>query len=161
MRISEQIFPRAVALLGTCGKDGRPNLMSVSFIMPISFDPKYVAFSIAPHRFSYYNLQQVEEFTLNFLDTRQKELAAICGAYSGRDKDKFQMCGLDPIRSRKVFPPVVYCPVSYECQVMDMKELGDHVLVVGAVLEEWVRRKDFTPLLHKGGSEYMSPVGLK
>ncbi|MDI6883144.1 MAG: flavin reductase family protein, partial [Patescibacteria group bacterium] len=57
-----------------------------------------------------------------------------------------------------VSPPVISnCPISFECKVVEMKEFGDHFLVVGQVLNEWSREKKFTPLLHYSGDIFMSP----
>jgi len=32
-----------------------------------------------------------------------------------------------------------------------MKEFGDHYLIIGKILNEVIRKKDFKPLLHKTG----------
>ena len=52
MKISEQIFPRVVALICTSNKEKKPNVMTASFLMPISFEPKILSASIVPTRLS-------------------------------------------------------------------------------------------------------------
>jgi flavin reductase (DIM6/NTAB) family NADH-FMN oxidoreductase RutF len=152
MKISQQIFPRAVALVVTINKEGKPNVMTASFLMPISFEPKYLAFSIAPTRYSFKNLKEVKEFTLNICDDSMLEEAKICGSYSGRDKDKFKLADLETESSSKVKPPSIKkSPISFECKVEFIKKFGDHFLVVGRVVNERVRKEDFKPLLHKSG----------
>jgi flavin reductase (DIM6/NTAB) family NADH-FMN oxidoreductase RutF len=47
MRIGEQIFPRVVALIVSTDENGGRNVMTASFLMPVSFNPKYVALAIA------------------------------------------------------------------------------------------------------------------
>jgi flavin reductase (DIM6/NTAB) family NADH-FMN oxidoreductase RutF len=160
MKISEQIFPRVVALICTSNKEGKPNVMTASFLMPISFEPKILAVSVSPKRYSFDNLKEVPEFTLNILARKMKEIAKICGSFSGRKCDKFRMAKLKIEKSKKVSPPVIKnCPISLECKVLKMKEFGDHFLVVGEVLEEWIRKEKFNPLLHKTGEIFM--VGEK
>jgi flavin reductase (DIM6/NTAB) family NADH-FMN oxidoreductase RutF len=162
MKISEQIFPRVVALICTANKEGKPNVMTTSFLMPISFEPKILAVSISPKRYSFENLKEVPEFTLNVLTKEMKEIAEICGSFSGRKFDKFKMAKLETEKSRKVLPPVIKnCPISLECKVLEMKEFGDHFLIVGGVLEEWIRKEKFDPLLHKTGEIYMVAKNLK
>ncbi|MDI6806524.1 MAG: flavin reductase family protein [Candidatus Aenigmarchaeota archaeon] len=152
MRVSQQIFPRAVALIVTISKDGEPNVMTASFLMPISFEPKYLAFSITPTRHTFKNLKEVKEFTFNICDESMLEEAKICGSYSGRDTDKFKLAKLEKESSSQVKPPLLKkSPVSFECRVEGMKEFGDHWLVVGRVLKEHVREEEFIPLLHKSG----------
>jgi flavin reductase (DIM6/NTAB) family NADH-FMN oxidoreductase RutF len=162
MKISEQIFPRVVALICTSNKEGKPNVMTASFLMPISFKPKYVAVAIAPTHYSFQNLKEVPEFTLNILTKEMKREARICGSYSGKNVDKFKKAKLEIEKSKKVLPPVIKnCPISLECKVLEMKEFGDHFLIVGEVLEEWIRKEKFDPLLHKTGEIYMVAKNLK
>lgn len=151
MRISEQIFPRVCALI--CSSNGeRDNVMTASFLMPVSFEPKYVAVSISPKRLTLSNLNKVKEFTLNILSEEMLEIAKICGSYSGKNFDKFKMAKLEKEKSKFIKPPMVKnCPISFECKVELMKEFGDHYLIVGKVLNEAVRKKNFKPLLHKTG----------
>jgi flavin reductase (DIM6/NTAB) family NADH-FMN oxidoreductase RutF len=162
MKISEQIFPRVVALICTSNKEGKPNVMTASFLMPISFEPKILAVSISPKRYSFENLKEVPEFTLNVLTKEMKEIAEICGSFSGRKFDKFKMAKLETEKSEKVLPPVIKnCPISLECKVLEMKEFGDHFLIVGEVLKEWIRKGKFDPLLQKTGEIYMVAKNLK
>lgn len=156
MRISEQIFPRVVALICTTNKKGKPNVMTASFLMPISFEPKIVAFSISPKRHSFENLKEVPQFTLNILSKEMKKIAQICGSISGRNEDKFKKAKLKTEKSQKVLPPMIKCPISFECQVLEMKEFGDHFLVVGKVLKEKCREEKFEPLLHYSGEIFMT-----
>jgi flavin reductase (DIM6/NTAB) family NADH-FMN oxidoreductase RutF len=160
MRISEQIFPRVIALICTSNKEGKLNVMTASFLMPISFEPKILAVSISSKRYSFENLKEVPEFTLNVLTKEMKEIAKICGSFSGRKFDKFKMAKLEIEKSKKVLPPVIKnCPISLECKVLEMKEFGDHFLIVGEVLKECIRKEEFEPLLHKTGEIFM--VGEK
>jgi flavin reductase (DIM6/NTAB) family NADH-FMN oxidoreductase RutF len=162
MKISEQIFPRVVVLICTSNKEGKPNVMTASFLMPISFEPKILAVSVSPKRYSFENLKEVPEFTLNVLTKEMKEIAEICGSFSGRKFDKFKMAKLEIEKSKKVLPPVIKdCPISLECKVLEMKEFGDHFLIVGEVLEEWIRKEKFDPLLQKTGEIYMVAKNLK
>jgi flavin reductase (DIM6/NTAB) family NADH-FMN oxidoreductase RutF len=155
MRISQIIYPRQTVLVTTCDKDGKPNIATFSFIMPVSFDPAYLAFSIAPGRFSFKNLQEVGEFVLNICTEDMLDAIWICGTNSGKDTDKFEMAGLVTTESLKVRPPRVKdCPVQLECIVEDMKEFGDHYLVVGRVSELHIEKSEFRPIYHHTGKEF-------
>lgn len=156
MRISEQLFPRSVVLITTINKEGKENVMTASFVMPVSFDPKYIAFAISPKRYSLKNLKEVPEFTLNVVDISMKSAVEICGEYSGEYIDKFKLAKLSKEKSELVRPPVIKeAPISFECKVEEMKEFGDHFIVVGMVLKEHVRKEEFEPLLHYTGNIYM------
>ncbi len=160
MRISEQIFPRLVGLIVTLSKEGKANVMTASFLMPVSFEPKYIAFSVSPKRYTFKNLKERKELTLNLLGKEMKEEAIICGTYSGRELDKFKKANLITEKSKLVSPPVIKCPISFECKIAEIKEYGDHFLIVGKVLKEWSREEKFTPLLHLNGSVFMEPIKI-
>ena len=156
MKISQQIFPRVVALITSIDKNGKPNVMSASFLMPLSFSPKLLAISVSPLRHTFSNLKEVKEFVVNVCSKDLKEAAMICGSYSGKEVNKFELANLEIEKAKKVKPPLIKnCPLSLECKIIFMKEFGDHWLVVGEVVEEHLRRKDFEPLLHISGDKFL------
>lgn len=156
MRISQQIFPRPVSLIVSIDKSGRPNVMTASFLMPVSFEPKYLAFSISPQRYSFKLLTETKEFTLNVCDEALLGAAKICGTTFEKGEDKFKLAKLTKESSESVKPPTIKeCPVSLECKVELMEEFGDHFLVIGRVLNEKIRKEDFRPLLHKSGENFL------
>jgi flavin reductase (DIM6/NTAB) family NADH-FMN oxidoreductase RutF len=155
MRISQQIFPRPIVLVTTVNKEGKPNVMTASFIMPVSFEPKYIAFSISPQRYTFENLKETKEFVVNIASKEMKKEAEICGSCSGKNKDKFKLAGLEIEKASIVKAPLLKkAPISFECKLEFMKEFGDHFIVVGKVVKEHVRSENFEPLLHYSGSEY-------
>jgi flavin reductase (DIM6/NTAB) family NADH-FMN oxidoreductase RutF len=155
MRISQQIFPRPTALITTIDKNGKENVATFSFLMPVSSEPKYVAFSISPKRHSFKNLKETKEFVINVLSKEMKKEAEICGSFSGRDKDKFVLAKLTKQKAEKVKPPLIKeCPISLECKVVSIQEFGDHYLVVGIVEKEHIRKEEFDPLLHFSGDVF-------
>lgn len=152
-RVSQLLYPRLTVLITTCDRSGRPNVAAFSFVMPISFEPKYVAFSVAPQRHSFSNLREVGEFVVNVPTFDQLQTVWVCGRYSGREVDKFKLAGLTPVQSVKVKPPRIReCPIQLECVVELMKEFGDHWLVVGRVVAEHVEELEFDPILHYSGN---------
>ncbi|MEM1810951.1 MAG: flavin reductase family protein [Thermofilaceae archaeon] len=160
-RISRLLYPRLTVLITTCDGSGKPNVATFSFFMPISFDPKYVAFSVAPQRHTFSNLREVGEFVVNVPTFDLLQKVWICGRYSGRDVDKFKLAGLTPVPSVKVKPPRVgECPVQLECVVELMREFGDHWLVVGRVVAEHVEKLEFDPILHYSGDRVFKVGGI-
>jgi flavin reductase (DIM6/NTAB) family NADH-FMN oxidoreductase RutF len=123
--------------------------------MPISFEPKYVAFSVAPTRYTFSNLKEVDEFVVNVPTEDMLNEIWVCGTKSGKDVNKFELARLETVKSSKVRPPrVKKCPVQLECKVELLKGFGDHYLVVGKVLEEHISEREFKPILHYSGNEF-------
>ncbi|MEM3647609.1 MAG: flavin reductase family protein, partial [Thermoproteota archaeon] len=88
-RISEEIAPRMTGLIITCDSQGKPNIAAFSFLMPVSFEPKYVAFSVSPRRKTFENLREVGEFVLAIPSREMINVVWACGTKSGREVDKF------------------------------------------------------------------------
>jgi len=154
-RISKLIFPRLVVLITTCSKSGKPNVAPFSFIMPVSFKPKYLAFSVAPTRHTFKNLEEIGEFVVNVPSENMLKEVWVCGTVSGKNTDKFMLAGLEIVKSVKVYPPrIKKCPVQLECRIEFMREFGDHYLVVGRILEEHIEQIEFKPILHYSGNEF-------
>ena len=154
-RISRLLYPRLVALITTCDRHGKPNVAPFSFLMPVSFNPKYLAFAIAPERHTYRNLVEVGEFVVNIPAEDMLDEIWLCGTRSGRETDKLSLAKLKTVKSVKVRPPrIENCPIQLECKVEFMEKFGDHYLVVGKVLEEHVNRKDFKPIMHYTANEF-------
>lgn len=157
-RISELLFPRITGLVITCNSKGEPDIAAFSFLMPISFEPKYIAFAVSPRRKTYENLREIDEFVLAIPPKEMISKVWICGTKSGREVDKFRLAGLETTKSKSIRPPLVKkIPVQLECKVELMREFGDHWLVVGRALEEHVEASDFQPLLHYSKNVFISP----
>lgn len=149
MRISELVFPRPVVLLGvSAGK--KANFMTVSFISPISFEPKILGVSISPKRYSFELLKINDYFSINTCSKEMLDKAVLCGTHSGRDVDKTELAGLD-VEFKDGVPVLNNSPISLVCRKIDMKEYGDHYWVVGEVTEELIRYNTYDPLLHGTG----------
>jgi len=158
-RISEVIFPRVTGLVITCDSNGKPDIATFSFLMPVSFEPKYVAFSVSPRRKTFENLKEVEEFVLAMPSREMLDKVWGCGTRSGRDVDKFSLLGLEKEKAKVVKPPLLKnIPVQLECKIEFIKEFGDHYLVVGRVLEEHITKLDFQPLLHYSKNVFFIPT---
>lgn len=54
---------------------------------------------------------------------------------SGRNFDKFEACGLHTAKASKVRAPLLEeSPVSLECRVFDINELGSHVMFLADIV---------------------------
>lgn len=150
MKISEQLWPRVVVLITSISKEGKENIMTASFIMPISFDPKYIAVAIAPERLTLKNITETKEFGLNICDEKMLKAAKICGSYSGKKQNKFLISELTKEKAKIIKSPLVKeAPISFECKLEFSKKFGDHYLIIGKVINETIRKQEFKPLLHK------------
>ena len=98
--------------------------------MQVSFVPLLLALSINPHHSSYELLQQGRAFSVNVLKKSQLELAAHFGRPAGADK----LAVIEWTMGR-TGSPLLREAAWFECQVIQEFPSGDHVLVLGKVID--------------------------
>ena len=103
--------------------------------------------SVRPNRYSYKLIKESGEFVIN-LTTRDLTYATDwCGVKSGKDVDKFKEMHLTKQKANFVKCPLIAeSPVSIECKVVEIKELGSHDMFIAEVLginasEEYIDEK--------------------
>ena len=80
----------------TCGTMVRPNVLTVAWTGITNTIPSRAYISIRPTRYSYGLIKESGEFVINLTTADLVRAADFCGVRSGRDCDKFALCGLTP-----------------------------------------------------------------
>ena len=128
------IVPCPVVLLSVSG-DGRPNVITLSWVANVCSRPPTIVAGIRPERYSYNLVKNAGEFVLNIPSVEQIEGTDLAGTKSGRDLDKFAECGFTPEPATKVKVPLIKeCPINIECKVTQIIPLGTHDLFVAEVV---------------------------
>jgi flavin reductase (DIM6/NTAB) family NADH-FMN oxidoreductase RutF len=95
-----------------------------------------VAVSLRKATYTYGNLVERKAFTISIPSEEQAKYADYFGSVSGRDKNKFAVTHLTPVKSELVDAPYVgEFPMVVECKLVNHFELGLHTLFVGQVLD--------------------------
>ena len=105
------------------------NAFTAAWVMQVSFDPLLLALSINPHHSSYGLLRDGRAFSVNVLKKGQLELAAHYGGRAGK------FASLEWTMNRIGVPLLLESLAWFECQVVGEHPAGDHVLVVGKLLD--------------------------
>lgn len=123
------------AVMVSCQRPGeRPNIITLAWAGTICSDPAMLSISVRKSRYSYDIIKETGEFVVN-LNTKALNYATdFCGVKSGRDIDKFAELKLTPLESRTVAAPgIAESPVSIECKVKQVLELGSHDMFLAEV----------------------------
>src|SRR5574344_309987 len=114
-------------VLVTCGDDTKANVMTVAWTGILNTIPAKTYISVRKERFSYELIKRTGEFAIN-LTTRDLAYATdFCGVKSGKDIDKFETMKLTKQKASEIKCPIIgESPISIECKVTDMVELGSH-----------------------------------
>ena len=124
------------AVLVSCGdREGKINLMTAAWTGTVCSDPPMVYVSVRKERFSHHMIQETGEYVINLTTEELARATDFCGVRSGKDMDKFKEMHLTPTFGELQYAPmIVESPVSIECRVKNVMELGSHDMFVAEVL---------------------------
>ena len=79
-------------------------------------------------------IRETGEFVINLTTEELAFATDYCGVKAGRDVDKFKETGLTREKAEKVKAPMIAeAPVSIECKVKEIRELGSHHMFIAQV----------------------------
>lgn len=125
-----QRLTQGVYVVGVAHGEVR-NAFTAAWVMQVSFDPLLLALSINPHHSSYGLLKEGRAFSVNVLNKDQLEVAAKYGRPAGPDK----LALMEWTTGRSGVPLLLESLAWFECQVVGEHGAGDHVLVLGKVID--------------------------
>lgn len=130
------LFPNPVLMIGSYDPAGKPNLMSAAWGGICCSEPPCITVSLRKARQSYGNILQRGAFTVGIACEERMAEADYVGITSGRDVDKFTVCGLTPVASEQVDAPyAAEFPVVLECRLLQTLELGVHTQFIGEIID--------------------------
>ena len=161
MQMSEKLPPvfasltYGVYVIGVSAM-GRDNAFTAAWVMQSSFDPPMLALSINPDHSSYALLKASGCFTVNVLGKGKKDLALHFG--TPRCKDKLD--SLNWHESGCGAPILDDALAWFECGVVGELASGDHVLVLGKVVNGGLLDSEGLPLDYREVSDFDSSSRL-
>ena len=121
-------------MVSAADKEGRDDIITVAWAGTVCTNPPMVSISIRPERYSYHMIRETGEFVINLTTEELAFATDYCGVKSGRDVDKFKETGLTREKAEKVKAPMIAeAPVSIECKVKEIRELGSHHMFIAQV----------------------------
>ncbi|MCI8510410.1 MAG: flavin reductase family protein [Lachnospiraceae bacterium] len=129
------LYPVPAVLVSVADGEGNANLFTVAWTGTVCTNPPMLSISVRPERYSYHMLRETGEFVVNLTTESMAFATDFCGVRSGRDTDKWKETGLTKGKAKKVLAPIVQeSPVSLECRVTEVKELGSHHLFLAEII---------------------------
>lgn len=119
----------------SCGDMKKSNILTIAWTGIINSEPPLVYVSIRPTRYSYQIIKDNMEFVINIPDEKLVWEADFCGTKSGKNVDKFTETNLTKEECKLVkAPAIAECPISLECKVKEIKELGSHHMFIAEIV---------------------------
>lgn len=129
-------YPAPVLVIGTYDEKEKPNAMVVAWGGFASTAPPMIAISMDEHHYTYKNIERNRCFTVNTPNEKHVKEADYFGMSTGRSSDKFQVTGLTATKGSKVNAPIIdEFPLALECQVTEIKKIGDCMHIIGEIVE--------------------------
>lgn len=129
------VYPVPAVMVSVSDGRGKDNIITVAWVGTVCTNPPMVSISVRPERYSYHMLKETGEFVINLTTEKLAFATDYCGVRSGRDVDKFKEMKLTKEMADYVKAPMILeSPVSIECRVREIKELGSHHMFLADVL---------------------------
>ncbi len=123
------------AVMVSSGTMEKSNIITVAWTGILNTDPATVYISVRPTRYSYNIIKEQGEFVINLTTKKLVKATDWCGVKTGAKVDKFKEMNLHKEKAQYVKCPMIKeSPISIECKVKDIKELGSHHMFVAEVL---------------------------
>jgi flavin reductase (DIM6/NTAB) family NADH-FMN oxidoreductase RutF len=137
----------------TTAREGRANVMAMSWHMMIEFEPPQVACVVSGNDYSFAALRSTGECVIAVPARKLVRKVVDVGNSSGRDIDKFETFGLTKLPASCVAPPLIAdCFANLECKVTDMRLVNKYNLFILEVLKAWIdpAQKNPKTIHHRG-----------
>lgn len=129
------IYPLPAVLVSCGNTPENYNLITVSWTGTISSDPPMCYISVRKERHSHAILMETKEFAINLTNKSMAKVADWCGVKSGKKVDKFKETNLTPGKAINISAPIIEeSPLSIECKIVEVKELGSHDMFIAEVV---------------------------
>jgi len=135
------------AVMVSCGASKEDyNIITIAWTGTVCTDPAMCYISIRPNRHSYDIIKKHGEFVIN-LTTKDLAFATDwCGVKSGKDFNKFEEMKLTPGVSKELKAPIIEeSPLSIECKLKQIVELGSHDMFIAEVVNVQADEKYIDP----------------
>jgi flavin reductase (DIM6/NTAB) family NADH-FMN oxidoreductase RutF len=145
-------FVTNLGIITSTGPNGE-NIMTAEWTRHVSYSPGMVMINIVNSRATYDNIKETKEFGINIASDKQGMVAFLAGGSSGKDVNKIALIkeqGATFYQGNKIKAPMLHgAALNLECKLVKHEVVGDHIMVVGEVLDANVGKDD--PIVFYGG----------
>lgn len=128
------IYPLPVVMV-SCGDMEKSNIITVAWTGIINTDKPMCYISVRKERYSHDIIKTTKEFVINLTNKDLVYATDWCGVKTGAKVDKFKEMKLTKEKAKFVKCPLIKeSPVSIECKVKEIKELGSHDMFIAEIL---------------------------
>lgn len=136
--------PVPVVMVTSRGKNGKDNVFTVGWVGTVCTKPPMLSISVRPERLSHKYISETMEFTVNMPTSKLTKAVDYVGVRSGKTVDKIKEMNFTMKEGTNVSSPYIdECPVSIECKVKTVLQLGTHDCFIAEVVGSHVNKNLF------------------
>lgn len=136
--------PVPVVMVTSRGKEGKDNVFTVGWVGTVCTKPPMLSISVRPERLSHKYISETMEFTVNMPTSKLTKAVDYVGVRSGKTVDKIKEMNFTMKEGTNVSSPYINeCPVSIECKVKTVLQLGTHDCFIAEVVGSHVNKNLF------------------
>lgn len=128
------IYPLPVVMV-SCGNMENSNIITVAWTGIVNTEKPMCYISVRKERYSHNIIKNTKEFAINLTTKNLAYATDWCGVKTGAKVDKFKEMHLTKEKANFIKSPLIKeSPVSIECKVKEIKEMGSHDMFIAEVL---------------------------
>lgn len=143
LRLAMSQFATGITIV-TAYVDRLPYGVAANALMSVSLDPPLVAVGMGKVSDTWPHIRRAGTFALNILRADQQHL---CVRFATKGADRFALTNYAAGVATGAPILVDASLASLECRIYEEVDAGDHVLVLGLVLDIWMSRQAYDPLV--------------
>jgi len=129
------IYPLPAVMVSCGSTPEEHNIITIAWTGTVCSDPAMCYISVRKNRHSYDIIKRNMEFVINLTNSKLAHATDWCGVRSGKKFDKFKEMKLTKGKAQIVSCPIIEeSPLSIECKVTQILELGSHDMFVAEVV---------------------------
>ncbi|WP_075603636.1 flavin reductase family protein [Saccharicrinis aurantiacus] len=134
-RPGNMVYPLPAVMVTVGDKPENYNIITIAWTGTICSDPAMCYISVRKARHSHAILMETKEFVINLTTKDLAYATDWCGVKSGRKYDKFKEMKLTAGKASIVKAPIIEeSPISLECKVTQVIELGTHDMFMAEIV---------------------------
>ncbi|MDP1520224.1 flavin reductase family protein [Porticoccus litoralis] len=137
-------FATGITVITALDGQGNPRGMTANSFSSVSLEPAMVSWCVGRDSRLFELFQQTDHFAVNILHSGQQ---AISQLFAGSEQNKFDHVNWHP--GLHGLPILDDCPCHFQCRIEHRHPGGDHIILVGRVLE--FSNEPLEPLIFHGG----------
>lgn len=153
-----QLLEPGPVVLVTTYRNGKPNIMTMSWHMMIDFVPPLVSVVMSNQNYSFTALKKTKECVINIPTVELITEVVGVGNTTGSKVDKFKKFGLTQEKATYVKAPLIgECYANLECKVVDMKMATKYNIFILEIIKAWIctAKKRALTLHHQGNGIFV------